>query len=64
MHQALAKVHLNSYTNDRLIWKFDKEGEFSVKSITKILMEKRVQSEGFNAFNFIKAIWKGLVPPR
>ena len=64
MHQILAGEHLNNYANDRLIWKFDKKGEFSIKSITEILMEKRIQPEGFNAFNFTKSIWKGLVPPK
>ena len=64
MNLVLAGVHLNSYTNDRLIWKFDRGGEFSVKSITKILMEKKVQEDRINSFNFTKSIWKGLFPPK
>ena len=42
--------------------KFDKDEEFSVKSISKLLMEKRIQHDGFTAFSFTKSIWKGLVP--
>ena len=64
MHQALAGMHLKRNTNDRVIWKFGKEGQFSVISITKVLMEKKVQSVGYNAFNFTKSIWKDLVPPK
>ena len=64
MYQVLAREHLNRYANDRLIWSFDKNGEFSVKSLSKQIMEKRVQPVGINAFSFTKSIWKGLVPPK
>ena len=56
MHRILAGVHLNSYANDRLIWKFDKNEEFTVKPISQLLMEKRTQADGFNAFSFTKSI--------
>ena len=63
MNQALAGVHLNSFANDRVIWKLDIEKEFSVKSITNKIWEKRVHSEAVNAFNFTKSICKGLFAP-
>ena len=63
IHQVLVEVHLNNSTNDRLIWKFDKNGTFSVKSVSQLLMEKRCQDDGVNSFSFAKSIWKGLVPP-
>ena len=62
MHKILAGVHLNSFANDKLIWNVDKKGEFSVKSISQLLMEKRTHAIDFKAFRFTRSIWKGLVP--
>ena len=61
MHQILAGVQLNSFANDKLIWKFDKKGDFFVKSTSQLLMEK-THAARFNAFSFTRSIWKGLIP--
>ena len=49
---------------DRLTWKFDKKGVFSVKSLSQKVLTLKLQGDEVNSFSFTKALWKGLVPSR
>ena len=64
IHNLIATVNLNRFSQDRLIWKFDKERLFSTKSLTKIVLANKEQLEGVNSYSFTKAMWKGVVPRR
>lgn len=61
---VLASVKLNNFSQDRLIWKFDKKGVFSVKSVSKLAIAAKVNANEINNFSFTKKVWKGLVPPK
>ena len=64
LNSLLATVKLNRYSNDRIIWKFDKKGIFSVGSVSKVWMAEQNRMSGVNSFHFTKSVWKGLVPPK
>lgn len=55
-------VNIVENVEDAISWKFDKKGEFSVKSFCRAVMEHRTSIGG--TLNVVHGFWKGLVPPR
>ncbi|MBA0746327.1 hypothetical protein Gogos_008858 [Gossypium gossypioides] len=60
MIEEVTKIKLAHEKEDRLIWLYDSKGEFSVKRMPNLLMEKGVEDLSF-VFN---KIWKMKVPAR
>jgi hypothetical protein len=60
LYAILSTVHLDKDGEDRLIWKDNKTGRFSVKSLCGLLSPKPYTNSGF-CFAWI---WKGIVPPK
>nr|XP_034930821.1 uncharacterized protein LOC118061489 [Populus alba] len=60
LYIVLSKVHLDSESEDRLIWKDNKSGRFSVKSLCGLLSPTHYSTNGFS----FAGIWKGVVPPK
>ena len=54
---------MNRFSKDRLFWKFDKDGIFSIKSVSKAISMHKEQSAGVNSYSLTKAVWKGVGPP-
>ncbi|XP_016164945.1 uncharacterized protein LOC107607510 [Arachis ipaensis] len=48
---------------DRVVWKFDKQGIFSTNSFVQEL-QVELLPEDIASFSFTRTVWKGLVPPR
>ncbi|XP_057734667.1 uncharacterized protein LOC130950143 [Arachis stenosperma] len=63
LHDVLRLVKLDYGSEDRVVWKFDKQGVFSTNSFLQVLQEDIIP-EDITSYNFTKTIWKGLVPPR
>ncbi|XP_016167355.1 uncharacterized protein LOC107609826 [Arachis ipaensis] len=61
--QILQSVRLIADMQDRVVWKFDKEGVYSTNSFVQVLQEQTLDEELHN-YRFTKDIWKGIVPPR
>jgi hypothetical protein len=59
LYVILSTVHLDKEGEDRLIWKDNKTGRFSVKSLCGLLSPKPYTNSGFS----FAGIWKGIVPP-
>lgn len=58
LHLVLASVKLNRFSQDRLAWKFDKKGIFSVQSLVKSVMAEKEHANGINSFSFTKRFGK------
>jgi hypothetical protein len=54
---ALVEAFQLSETSDKIIWKWDKKGKFTVKSIYNML------TEGDSGI-YLRQIWKGKIPPK
>ncbi|XP_016164367.1 uncharacterized protein LOC107606873 [Arachis ipaensis] len=59
----LQSVRLIAEVQDRVVWKFDKEGVYTTNSFVQVLQEATLD-EKILRYKFTKEIWKGLVPPR
>ena len=60
LYVVLSTVHLDNEAEDRLIWKDNKSGRFSVKSLCGLLSPTHYSTNGFS----FAGIWKGVVPPK
>nr|XP_025703097.1 uncharacterized protein LOC112803854 [Arachis hypogaea] len=60
---ALQSVKLIAEVQDRVVWKFDKEGVYTTNSFVQVLQEATMDEE-ILSYRFTKDIWRGLVPPR
>nr|XP_025625464.1 uncharacterized protein LOC112717723 [Arachis hypogaea] len=60
---ALQSVRLIVEVQDRVVWKFDKEGVYTTNSFVQDLQEATMDEEILR-YIFTKEIWRGLVPPR
>jgi hypothetical protein len=60
LYAILSIVHMDKDGEDRLIWKDNKSGRFSVKSLCGLLSPEPSTNNGFS---FVR-IWKGIVPPK
>nr|XP_034926763.1 putative disease resistance protein RGA4 [Populus alba] len=60
MNAILSKVHPNKDAEDRLVWKANSTGRFSVKSLCGLLSPNPPMD---TSFSFI-GIWRGIVPPK
>lgn len=60
LYTILSTVLMDKDGEDRLIWKDNNSGRFSVKSLCGLLSSKPSTN---NAFSFA-GIWKGIVPPK
>ncbi|KAL4287822.1 hypothetical protein AHAS_Ahas19G0224600 [Arachis hypogaea] len=63
LHEALRPVKLVNNREDRVVWKYDRQGMFSTNSFVQVLQEDMLPEEA-TSYSFTKTIWKGLVPPR
>ncbi|QHN83409.1 uncharacterized protein LOC107621492 isoform X1 [Arachis ipaensis] len=64
LQTGLTKVGIRQSEVDKLIWKHDKEGNFSVKSFLNVLYKNKNLGQEPNMFNFYNNLWRSLVPPR
>ncbi|KAL4299521.1 hypothetical protein AHAS_Ahas17G0109200 [Arachis hypogaea] len=63
LHETLRLVNLVYDREDRVVWKFDKQGVFSTNSFVQEL-QVELLPEDIASFSFTSTVWKGLVPPR
>ncbi|XP_057734391.1 uncharacterized protein LOC130949772 [Arachis stenosperma] len=63
LHEILRPVKLTTEREDRVVWKFDKTGIFSINSFVQVMQEAAPPRE-ITSYNFTSAIWRGFVPPR
>ncbi|KAL4287989.1 hypothetical protein AHAS_Ahas19G0241300 [Arachis hypogaea] len=63
LHETLRPVKLAPDREDRVVWKFDRQGVFSTNSFVQVLQAETLPEE-VTSYSFTKTIWKGLVPPR
>ena len=64
LRQVLAAVQLIGSSEDRILWKFEKNGVFSVKSRVQVIENEGAVNQAVSSYNFTSAVWKDLVPPR
>ena len=62
--QLIMKYKINSEKIDKLVWRYDRKGSFSVSFFVKKVQGKRVISQVSNYYSFTCRVWKGLVPPK
>ncbi|QHN94447.1 uncharacterized protein DS421_17g601310 [Arachis hypogaea] len=62
MLQVLQSIRLIAEVQDRVVWKFDKEGVFT-NSFVQTLQGESLDEELLR-YRFTKKIWKDLVPPQ
>ncbi|XP_057733852.1 uncharacterized protein LOC130949032 [Arachis stenosperma] len=60
---VLQSVRLIADVQDRVVWRFHKEGVYTTNSFVQVLQEETMDEELLN-YRYTKDIWKGLVPPR
>jgi len=60
LYAILSTTHLDKDEEDRLIWKDNKTGRFSVKFLSELLSPKPYTKSDF----CFAGIWKGIVPPK
>ncbi|XP_016206964.1 uncharacterized protein LOC107647403 [Arachis ipaensis] len=60
LHEALRPINLASDKQDRLVWKYGKEGIFSTNSFVQVVQSETI-SEDITSFSFTRTIWKGVV---
>ncbi|KAL4344357.1 hypothetical protein AHAS_Ahas11G0170300 [Arachis hypogaea] len=63
MLETLQAVRLIADTQDRVVWKFDKEGIYTTNSFVQALQVQTLTDDVLN-YKFTNGIWKGIVPPR
>ncbi|XP_057740067.1 uncharacterized protein LOC130957211 [Arachis stenosperma] len=63
LHNTLRVVKLALGREDRVVWKYDKQGIFSTNSFVQVL-QGEMAPEDISSYSFTRSIWKGLVPPR
>nr|XP_025652765.1 uncharacterized protein LOC112748737 [Arachis hypogaea] len=63
LHHTLRLVKLDLRREDRVVWKYDKQGIFSTNSFVQLL-QVEMAPEDIQSYSFTRTIWKGLVPPR
>ena len=56
LNDVLSTVTLNREAQDRVVWKFDKIGVFSVKSFVYSAMQNMVSQE-LTSYSFAKKVW-------
>ncbi|XP_016206859.1 uncharacterized protein LOC107647279 [Arachis ipaensis] len=60
---AFQFVRLIAEVQDRVVWKFDKEGVYTTNSFVQVLQEATLD-EDILRYRFTKEIWRGFVLPR
>ncbi|KAJ6925966.1 hypothetical protein NC651_010415 [Populus alba x Populus x berolinensis] len=60
MYAILSRMQLDKEAEDRLVWKANNTGRYSVKSLCGLLSP----SSPLNTVFSFKGIWRGLVPPK
>ena len=60
MYVILSRMHLDKEAKDRLVWKANNTGRYSVKSLCRLL----TPSSPLNIVFSFRGIWRGLVPPK
>ncbi|KAL4299736.1 hypothetical protein AHAS_Ahas17G0130700 [Arachis hypogaea] len=63
MLDTLQDVRLIADTQDRVVWRFNKEGVYSTNSFVQVLQEQTL-TDDILSYKFTNEIWKGMVPPR
>ncbi|XP_057719827.1 uncharacterized protein LOC130934259 [Arachis stenosperma] len=59
----LRLVRLAYDRQDKIVWKYDKQGIFTTNSFVQVMQADMVPEE-ISSYTFTSTIWKGLVPPR
>ncbi|KAJ6906639.1 hypothetical protein NC652_024149 [Populus alba x Populus x berolinensis] len=60
LNAILLKVHPDKDDEDRLVWKANSTGRFSVKSLCGLLSPNPPMDTSFS----FSGIWRGIVPPK